>query len=59
MTLKGHTIAGDELVFPSVVCLERACSFRDYITLDGWNKGGILWVAGERALPFLRWLTRA
>lgn len=39
LVLKGHTIAVDGTVFPSVVCMKPGCSFHEFIRLAGWRYG--------------------
>lgn len=39
VSLRGHSIAADGLVSPSVVCLAPECDFHDYVRLTGWSAG--------------------
>lgn len=41
MTLKGHAIAPNGFVSPSVVCHKNNCEFHEYVALIGWNQGHI------------------
>lgn len=41
MTLKGHTINACGLVSPSVVCHVPACSFHEFVVLEGWASGDV------------------
>jgi hypothetical protein len=41
VSLRGHSIAPDGTVSPSVVCLERKCDFHDFVRLDGWSGGAL------------------
>lgn len=41
MTLKGHTVAANGLVSPSVVCHSGRCSFHEFVSLQGWSHGAV------------------
>lgn len=41
MTLKGHSVASNGLVSPSVVCHHRECGFHEYVVLADWNQGKV------------------
>lgn len=41
MTLKGHTVAANGFVLPSVVCHSDRCSFHEFVALQGWNHGAV------------------
>jgi hypothetical protein len=41
MTLKGHTVDARGLVSPSVVCHVPACSFHEFVVLEGWANGDV------------------
>lgn len=41
MTLRGHSIAPDGSVTPSVVCPARECSFHAFVRLAGWTSGDV------------------
>ena len=41
VSLRGHSIAADGKVSPSVVCLAPGCSFHDVVRLDGWSAGAL------------------
>jgi hypothetical protein len=39
VSLRGHSIAADGLVSPSVVCLTPGCDFHDHVRLSNWTAG--------------------
>lgn len=39
VSLRGHSIAADGTVSPSVVCLAPGCDFHDFVRLEGWHSG--------------------
>jgi hypothetical protein len=39
LVLKSHAIKPDGIVFPSVVCQARGCTFHEFVLLRGWDKG--------------------
>jgi hypothetical protein len=41
IVLKGHSIDGDGVVHPSVVCPAPACDFHDFVRLSQWNAGAV------------------
>lgn len=41
VSLRGHAIAADGVVSPSVVCLVQGCDFHDFVRLEGWTAGAI------------------
>ena len=41
VSLRGHSIAPDGRVSPSVVCLAPGCSFHDFVRLEGWSAGAL------------------
>jgi len=38
MTLRGHEIAPDGAVSPSVVCPQAGCDFHEFVTLKEWGE---------------------
>lgn len=41
MTLKGHSVAANGFVSPSVVCHNGTCRFHEYVVLSGWDQGAV------------------
>lgn len=41
LTLRGHTIAGNGDVSPSVVCPVAGCSFHEFVRLERWSFGAV------------------
>jgi hypothetical protein len=41
VSLRGHSIASDGRVSPSVVCRTTGCDFHDFVSLDGWSAGAL------------------
>lgn len=41
LVLKGHTVAADGRVSPSVVCMTRGCSFHEFVRLHEWEFGDV------------------
>ena len=41
LTLRGHSIASNGDVMPSVVCRHDGCKFHNYVRLVGWSDGAI------------------
>jgi hypothetical protein len=39
LTLKGHAVAPDGTVSPSVVCPHAGCKWHVHLRLDGWTYG--------------------
>lgn len=42
LVLKGHTVAVDGRVSPSVVCRAPGCSFHAFVRLAGWTFGNVV-----------------
>jgi hypothetical protein len=41
VSLRGHSIAADGMVSPSVVCLAPGCDFHDFVQLEEWSAGSL------------------
>lgn len=41
VSLRGHRVAADGRVSPSVICLTPGCSFHDFVRLEGWSSGAL------------------
>jgi hypothetical protein len=41
LTLRGHSIASNGDVAPSVVCPDRGCAFHAFVRLERWSFGAI------------------
>lgn len=41
LTLKGHSVAADGTVSPSVVCPMQGCNFHRFVTLVAWTFGNV------------------
>ena len=41
LVLKGHSIAADGRVSPSIVCPNPTCSFHEFVSLSDWEFGAV------------------
>jgi hypothetical protein len=41
LVLKGHSVAANGNVSPSVVCMRAGCTFHEYVRLVGWKAGNV------------------